>query len=165
MLPRTSRVLYDVTKLSVSGADREPAARVGVGEERMPVQLVAEERLRHACHVLLCLTGLVGCERRGLFRLRALDLFRARASLIVLLLLRGGGSSRGEHENHNDGKAFHDDLLKVTMTPPGTASGATATRDARNRIVTVRPLTIPSAAPNTTSLAQCWRSATRDAAV
>jgi len=58
-------------------------------------------------------------------------------------------------------------LMTVRMTPPpaGTASGATATRVSRKWIVTVRPQATPTAAPNTTSLVQCWLAVMRDAAV
>jgi hypothetical protein len=42
-----------------------------------------------------------------------------------------------------------------TPMPPGMATGDSVTREFRTWIVTVRPQAIPTAAPNTTSLAQC----------
>src|SRR4029078_1414870 len=77
-----------------------------------------------------------------------------------------GARASGGDEQEDD-EPLHDYLNAVTSTPPplGTRRGRPEVPEPRSWIVTARPDASPTALPNTTSLAQCWLAATREAAV
>jgi hypothetical protein len=123
----------------------------------MPVHLAAQEGVGNARDVRFGLPCLRRRQELGLGLLGFFDRVLARRR--VLRGERGGVCEHGEHDHCCP--AIHGiylTLVNVTPPPPGTASGATVICVLRMRTVTVRPDAMPTAAPSTTSLAQCWFS-------